>query len=481
MSERASWQSEWRALAEKELRGAPFTSLSPPRHDGLVLEPALGPDATRVEGRVEGLADAPAARAALALIERVDDLSLADALEGAWWRSADPPPDEARVLLAERPGEPALVEAIVQGADGIDRQPVVALTDVHERGGSYVTEVAVGVAALVELARRRGGAPAEVRFAVAVGPELFLEIAKLRALRRLARRVLATLEIEASVWIAARTSLRSSARLDVATNAIRATIAASAAMMGGADVVGVLPMDAATGASSARATRLARNTPLILARESSLFAVDDPARGSFEIEALTERIARDAWEVVREIERAGGLVSARAWVRDRIAREADTRQAAVRARKLPLVGASKFALASDHVEPIAEDERDAWPFESARALPRMPVELVVVGAPDAIAARIEFVRELLGVGGFDPCGPGEARVAVVCAPDAAFATELPGVVEALRARGVAAIVAGKPGASEAALRHAGALGFVTAGQDVTRFFVALRDAAGVGR
>ena len=75
----------------------------------------------------------------------------------------------------------------------------------------------------------------------------------------------------------------------------------------------------------------------------------------------------------------------------------------------------------------------------------------------------------------------QGRVAVVCAADDAFATEVPGIVAALRERGVAAFVAGKPGASEAALRHAGVSGFVSLGQDVTAFFAALRDASGGGR
>lgn len=474
MSDRSTWDTEWRALAEKELRGAPFASLTASRPDGLRVDPALGPDASREDG----MGDAPRTRLAVAIASRAEDLGLADGADGVWWRSHATPPDDPCILLAETPGDPASVEALVSSADGVARHSVIALTDVHERGGTYVSEVAVGIAALIELGRRRGGAPSEVRFAVAVGPELFLEIAKLRALRRLARRVLATLEIDASVWIAARSSLRSLARLDVATNVVRSTLAASAAMIGGADVVGVLPMDAMQESSTPLATRLARNTPVILARESSLTVVDDAARGSFEVEALTDRIARDAWDVVREIERAGGLVAARSLVRDRIDREADARRAAIRSRRLPLVGVSKFAMPSDRVVAAVEDDRDASPFERTRAEPRGAVELIVVGAADAVAARVEFVRELLEVGGFDVVASGAGRVAVVCAPDAAFETEVPKVASELRARGLAAFVAGKPGASEPALRRSGVAGFVATGQDVTAFFTALRHAIG---
>lgn len=471
MSDRSTWQADWRARAEKELRGAPFASLTPSRSDGLLIAPALGPDASRDEG----LPDAPRTRASLVVTGRADDLPLARAADGVWWRSSAPPPSDAGVVLVETTTDPRVVEAVHVGPDGAVRHSVVALTDVHESGGSAVTEVAVGVAAAIEVARRRGGAPSEVRFAVAVGPELFVEIAKLRALRRLGRRALGAMGVDARIWIAARSSERSLARLDVATNVVRATLGAAAAMMGGADAVGVLAKDADLEAPSPLSARLARNVPQILARESSLAAVDDPARGSFEIEALTDRIARDAWELVREIERAGGLVAARSVVRARIERDAEARAAAVRARRIPIVGVSKYPLAGDHAGPVS-DGRDAAPFETARAGAPVPVEIVAVGERAAIEARVDFVRELLEVGGFALAASGAGEVAIVCGADAAFADAVPEALRAVSARGIPAFVAGKPGAHETALRAAGARGFVALGQDVTAFFAAVRSA-----
>ncbi len=466
MTDRPTWQAQWHVLAEKELRGAPLASLTPARHDGLRVEPALGPDAVREQG----LGDAPAARRALIVTARPRDLALA--VDGVWWRSLEAPPPGAAVVLHERPGDPITIEASV---DGTSWQSVVALTDVHESGGSAVTEVAVGVAAAIEIARRRGGPPAEIRLAVAVGPEVFVEIAKLRALRRLLRRTLRTLGVESATWIAARTSERARARLDAPTNVVRATLGVAAAMLGGADVVGALPMDES---ATERSARVARNTPLILARESHLAAVDDPARGSFEIEDLTDRIARDAWELVREIEREGGIVAARSRVRGWIDRDAAARRAAIASRKLPIVGVSKHPRAGEPApDGDASPARDAAPFERARAGAPVAVELVVVGAREAVEARVAFVRELLSVGGFEDVPAGRGRLVVVCAPDSAFETEVPRVLGALAERNVPAFVAGKPGRYEAALRAAGARGFVALGDDVLGFFAALRGAA----
>ena len=468
MTDRPTWQAEWRALAEKELRGVPLGSLAPSRHDGLVIEPALGPEASRDDG----LADGPRARASLVVTDQPRDLALASGADGVWWCSREAPPETASIALIETRSDPITVEAIGAGVDA--RQSVVALTDVHEHGGSAVTEVAVGVAALIELTRRRGGPPAELRVALAVGPELFVEIAKVRALRRLARRVLRSLGIDAPLWIAARTARRSLARLDVATNVVRGTLGAAAAILGGADVVGVLAMDAELHAPSALGARVARNVAQILTRESGLASVDDAARGSFEIEALTDRIARDAWDVVREIERTGGLVASRAFVRARIERDSESRAAAVKARNVPIVGVSKHPFASDRVSPSADEGRDAWPFEAVRAdAAREPVELVVLGGREA-EPRADFVREVLAVGGFELVAPGAGRAAVVCAPDALFATEVPAALGALRKRGLPAFVAGKPGASEVVLREAGAIGFIAMGRDVPAFATALR-------
>jgi methylmalonyl-CoA mutase len=81
---------------------------------------------------------------------------------------------------------------------------------------------------------------------------------------------------------------------------------------------------------------------------------------------------------------------------------------------------------------------------------------------------------VVGAIGGEVVPAGSGRVAVVCAPDAAFGAEVPAAIGRLT---IPAFVAGKPGAHEAALRAAGARGFVALGQDVVAFGAALRSAA----
>jgi len=339
----AGWESAWRALAEKELAGAPVASLSPPRDDGLVIDPVSTADASREEG----LAKALGARALVVVTDRAADVPLAAGCEGLWWRSAERAPADHPVLVREpRASSPGHAPPREDG--------VTLLTHAHEHGASATTQIAIAVVAALEPSEQE-----VVRVAVAVGPELFVEIAKLRALRRLVGRALAsTGAAERSVWIAARSADRHAARLDVATNAIRATLACTAAMIGGADVIGVLPMDA-----TPRGARLARNTGVILARESHLLAVDDAARGSFAIETLTDRMAREAWARAREIA-AAGPSRAREWIE----RDAAARRAAIAEGRRPIVGVTKFALASETcADPGPDDPRDAAPLEAARS------------------------------------------------------------------------------------------------------------------
>ena len=77
-----------------------------------------------------------------------------------------------------------------------------------------------------------------------------------------------------------------------------------AAGVGGADAVTVLPFDAALGLPDALARRVARNTHALLAEESNVVRVLDPAGGSWYVEELTEEIAQHAWGVV-PADRAG--------------------------------------------------------------------------------------------------------------------------------------------------------------------------------
>ncbi len=480
----------WRERAEAELRGQPLGSLTTRRVDGLVIPPLEVANPLREEG----LASGPAKRSiALVVDERSVEVArpFFEAVDVLWIRGQRGPDAPAPTVVIE-PSERDFDRTAIGGARVLsdpaievvrggsarpwDARDAISSAALHDLGASPVTQVALMVAAMLERRRALGSARPPA-FAAAVSPEIFVELSKLRAARRLSDRVLATLGEPLGAPLFVRTDARSQARLDRATNAVRSALGVAAAMLGGADCVGAAAMDAVGDDPSALGLRLARNTSLVLSLESSLTATDDPARGSYSVESLTDRIAREAWEVVREIERRGGLAAAASWASERIESEATARRAAVRTRAIPMVGVSRFAMAGDEVRGVDTIARDASPFEALHVGEPPPVQLLVLGARSAVEARAAYARELIEAGGMRVIAPDDgssAHVTLIAAPDALFATEVLSHVRALHEKGVDVWIAGRPLAHEAALRGAGARGFVFVGADIVDVLSAMR-------
>jgi methylmalonyl-CoA mutase len=304
-------------------------------------------------------------------------------------------------------------------------------------------------------------------------------------------------------YIHVETAWRMMTRRDPWTNLLRTTLAAFSAGVGGADAVSVLPFTQALGCPDAFARRLARNTQLILQQESHMAKVVDPASGSGGFEAVTDELAKAAWALVQEIERAGGM---EAVLRDgtfqrRVAAMRTSRQQAVARRSEALVGTTDFAhLHEAPVEvmlpfPAAGSAtgdlapfRLAEPFEALRdladaaaargAAPK--VFLAMLGDLSDHAARAGYARSFFAAGGIAAVGEAAldpaslaaafaasgAKLACLCASDALYAEVGPQVVTMMKAAGARCVfVAGKPGAGADALRQAGVTDFIFAGCD----------------
>lgn len=188
----------------------------------------------------------------------------------------------------------------------------------HEAGATEAQELAAmlasGVASLRAL-EAAGIAPETaaplVSLDLAADADLFVATAKLRAARRLWAGVLSACGAgRASSPMHVTTSARMMAETDAYTNMLRTTAAALAAAFGGADSVTVLPFTHALGRPDGFARRIARNTQIVLAEESYIGAVADPALGSGYIEHLTDGFCAAAWSLFQEVEAAGGAASA---------------------------------------------------------------------------------------------------------------------------------------------------------------------------
>ena len=225
----------------------------------------------------------------------------------------------------------------------------------HEAGGSAVQELAFGLATGVEYLREmqaRGLGPdaaaPRVRFAITVGTNLFMEIAKLRAARMLWATAVAAAGGGAEpqkLNLHVRTSLWNKTALDPYVNLLRGTVEAFGAAIGGCDSLQVGAFDEVVRPPDHLSQRLARNTQIILQKECDLARVMDPAGGSWYVESLTASLAKDAWALFQEVERRGGMAKAMAsgYPQAEVARIADEKLKAVAQRRDVIVGSNQYA------------------------------------------------------------------------------------------------------------------------------------------
>ena len=173
-------------------------------------------------------------------------------------------------------------------------------TDAQELGATLATAVATlrSLETLndVHLVRSIG-------ITLAANQDMFATLAKFRAIRLLWRRVLQAAGLpDAPLRLHAETSWRMMAVKDPHTNILRATTAVFGAGLGGADSMTVLPFSLAQGLPNAFARRVARNVQNVLAEESNLWRVADPALGAGYIETYTQGLCDAAWKVFQAAE-----------------------------------------------------------------------------------------------------------------------------------------------------------------------------------
>ena len=270
-----------------------------------------------------------------------DDLDAARALVGLWSRDdlgADDGADTRGSLgldpLGEhgRTGKPVsagsrsstMVDCASFVVEQLATRPSVhgLVVDVERyvnAGATEVQELAWGTATGVVYLRRLvdagldvGAAARRIAFRWTATGEQFLTIAKLRAARRMWARALEVSGVattDRAQYQQAVTPLAMFSRRDPWVNLIRATTAALAAVVGGADSVTVLPFDRLIGRPDRLGRRAARNTQILLMEESHLARSIDPAGGSWFVESLTDRLAIEAWKRFQEVERAGGMAA----------------------------------------------------------------------------------------------------------------------------------------------------------------------------
>jgi methylmalonyl-CoA mutase len=181
---------------------------------------------------------------------------------------------------------------------------------------------------------------------LAIMPSYFLEVAKLRALRRLWATLLHAFGLPttaaADLHIHAATATWTQTTLDPHTNLLRHTTEAMSAVLGGADSLSVAPFDGLFADANDFSARLARNLSTILREEAGLGRVQDPAAGSYYVETLTDQLAREAWALFQRMEAAGGLPQVRGLMLEEIKTVATDTFRRIANGQQVVVGTNKF-------------------------------------------------------------------------------------------------------------------------------------------
>jgi methylmalonyl-CoA mutase N-terminal domain/subunit len=145
--------------------------------------------------------------------------------------------------------------------------------------------------------------------------DFFEEIAKYRAARRIwAREMRETFKAKnPRSWLLrfhTQTAGVSLTAQQPEINVVRVAIQALAAVLGGTQSLHTNSLDEALALPSEHAVTIALRTQQIIAEESGVANTVDPLGGSFFVEALTDRLEKQAYEYFRRVEELGGVIPA---------------------------------------------------------------------------------------------------------------------------------------------------------------------------
>ena len=145
--------------------------------------------------------------------------------------------------------------------------------------------------------------------------DFFEEIAKMRAARRMWARFMrerfgARSERAWKLRFHSQTAGCSLTAQQPYNNIVRVTLQALAAVLGGTQSLHTDSYDEALALPSDHAVTVALRTQQILAEESGVINTVDPLGGSYFVEALTDRVEREALRYIERIDEMGGMIAA---------------------------------------------------------------------------------------------------------------------------------------------------------------------------
>ncbi len=237
----------------------------------------------------------------------------------------------------------------------------------HEAGAPAAMELAYTLADGIEYIRTGIKAGLKIdefaprlSFFWGIGMNHFTEIAKMRAGRMLWAKLVKQFNPQNEKSLMLRTHSQTSGwsltEQDPFNNVARTTIEAMAAAFGGTQSLHTNALDEAIALPTDFSARIARNTQIYLQQETHITRTVDPWAGSHVVEKRTQEIAEEAWKLIEEVEKLGGMTKAieKGIPKMRIEEAAAKKQARIDSGQDVIVGVNKYRLEDEDELQILE-------------------------------------------------------------------------------------------------------------------------------
>ncbi len=252
------------------------------------------------------------------------------------------------------PVEPSLrlvTDTFAFCAAAVPRWNTISISGYHmrEAGSTAAQEIAFTFANALEYVDRAIAAGLDVEefaprlsFFFAAHSDLFEEVAKFRAARRLWAKLIreryAGSDNAARLRFHTQTGGVTLTAQQPLNNVVRVTVQALAAVLGGTQSLHTNAYDEALALPTSESAKLALRTQQVVAHESGAASTVDPLGGSYYVEALTDSLEAAARSYIDEVDAQGGAARAIAYLQEEIHRAAYEHQKSVESGDRVIVG-----------------------------------------------------------------------------------------------------------------------------------------------
>lgn len=257
-----------------------------------------------------------------------------------------------------RPSVRLVRDCIAWGARNMRRYNPVNISGYHisEAGATAVQEAAFTMANAIAYVEEVTAAGLHVdefaprlSFFFVSQADLFEEVAKFRALRRVYAKIMkerfgAEKPESMRLRFHAQTAAATLTKPQHQVNLMRTAFQALAAVLGGCQSLHTNGMDEAFTIPTEEAMRLALRTQQVIAEETNVSSVVDPLGGSYLVESLTSDMERRIFQILAEVDAMGGTVKAieKGWFQRQIADSAYDQAIARANGERPVIGVNAF-------------------------------------------------------------------------------------------------------------------------------------------